>query len=403
MLDSAIFETVFGLIFVFYATAVVCSGAVEMFANWTKKRAKYLLRGLRELLDDPGTLRTVSESAGPGAATTMAAPGGQAAPTMIMNAAAPGDEKAHYDVALGRSLKKGEEAVEARLKALWSTRLINHALLKPYKHYNRLGEPTRNPAYLPPSAFVLALLDLVQQGKDAQRAADLKSVRAAEKQPAEPALPAPERTTGEAAQKQPDDPAPPAPERATGEAAQNQPDKSNLLKVINILRREAKDDAAKLQADLEAWFNGQMDRITGSYKRWAKRLAIPIALVIAFSFNIDTVAIARSLYTDGAVRSAVLSVAASGNACPSATNEASASTACLNTTITGLRELKLPIGWSGQRFAQVQAMNFWQVVTKLFGLLLTTVAASLGAPFWFDQLNRLGSLRNVGTKPSSTS
>jgi len=48
-------------------------------------------------------------------------------------------------------------------------------------------------------------------------------------------------------------------------------------------------------------------------------------------------------------------------------------------------------------------MDIWQVVTKLFGLLLTTAAASLGAPFWFDQLNRLGSLRNVGTKPSSTS
>jgi hypothetical protein len=383
MLDSAIFETVFGLIFVFYATAVVCSGAVEMIANWTKKRAKYLLRGLRELLDDPGTIRTATESDGLGAPKATAEPESQAASTMIMNAAAPGDEKAHYDVALGRSLKRGKEAVEARLKALWSTRLINHALLKPYKHYNRLGEPTRNPAYLPPSAFVLALLDLVGQAKQAQRAADLKAAKAAENQPAESALP--------------------APERAIGEGVQNQPDESNLMKVIDILQREAKGDAAKLQADLEAWFNGQMDRVTGSYKRWAKRLAIPIALVIAFSFNIDTVAIARSLYTDGAVRSAVLGAAASGNVCPPATNQTSASTACLNTTITGLRELKLPIGWSSQRFAEVKAMDFWQVVTKLFGLLLTTVAASLGAPFWFDQLNRLGSLRNVGTKPSSTS
>jgi hypothetical protein len=302
---------------------------------------------------------------------------------MIMNATAPGDEKAHYDVALGRSWKKGKEAVGARLKALWSTRLINHALLRPYKHYNRLGEPTRNPAYLPPSAFALALLDLVQQAKDAQRVTNLEAAKAAENRPAEPALPALEPTIGD--------------------AAQNQPDKSNLIKVIDILQREAKGDAAKLQADLEAWFNGQMDRVTGSYKRWAKRLAIPIALVIAFSFNIDTVAIARSLYTDGAVRSAVLDVAASGNVCPPATTGAPASADCLNTTITGLRELKLPLGWSSQRFAEMKAMDFWQVVTKLFGLLLTTVAASLGAPFWFDQLNRLGSLRNVGTKPSSTS
>ena len=146
-----------------------------------------------------------------------------------------------------------------------------------------------------------------------------------------------------------------------------------------------------------------MDRVTGSYKRWAKRLAIPIALVICFGFNIDTVAIARSVYTDGAVRSAVLDVAASGNICPPAPSGQRASTDCLDTTIAGLRELKLPVGWSRQRFAEVRTMDIWQVVTKLFGLLLTTAAASLGAPFWFDQLNRLGSLRNVGTRPAKTS
>jgi hypothetical protein len=31
---------------------LLCSGIVEMIANWVKKRAKYLLRGIRDLLDD---------------------------------------------------------------------------------------------------------------------------------------------------------------------------------------------------------------------------------------------------------------------------------------------------------------------------------------------------------------
>jgi hypothetical protein len=349
MFSGAIFDTVLGLVFVFYATAVVCSGVVEMLANWTKKRAKYLLRGLRELLDDPGAIWAVDESRG------------RAPRTMIGKSAAPGDEKAHYTVALGRDWP--DKAAEEKLKALWSTQLINHAVLKPYKHYNRLGEATRNPAYLPPSAFVLALLDLVRPARAAQRAEQGDAAGVASAQPAE----------------------------------------SNLMKVLKVLEREAKGDAAKLQADLEAWFNGQMDRVTGSYKRWAKRLAIPIALVISFGFNIDTVAVARSVYNDGAVRSAVLDVAASGNICPPAPSGQRASTDCLDTTIAGLRELKLPVGWSRQRFAEVRTMDIGQVVTKLFGLLLTTAAASLGAPFWFDQLNRLGSLRNVGTRPAKTS
>ena len=176
----------------------------------------------------------------------------------------------------------------------------------------------------------------------------------------------------------------------------------NLQQVIGLLRHEIKEPD-QLRDSLESWFNGQMDRVTGSYKRWAKRLAIPIALVVALAFNVDTVAVAHSLYTDGAIRSAVLDVAASGNVCPTPAAGQPAATNCLNATVAGLRELKLPIGWSGQRLADLGRLSMWGLITKLFGLLLTVAGASLGAPFWFDLLNRFGSLRNVGTKPTSTS
>ena len=59
MTDSAVLDTVLGLIFLCYALALLCSGLVEMIANWVKKRAKYLLRGIRDLLDDmPAKNRT---------------------------------------------------------------------------------------------------------------------------------------------------------------------------------------------------------------------------------------------------------------------------------------------------------------------------------------------------------
>jgi hypothetical protein len=51
MTGSAVLDTILGLIFLFYALALLCSGLVEMIANWVKKRAKYLLRGLRSLLE----------------------------------------------------------------------------------------------------------------------------------------------------------------------------------------------------------------------------------------------------------------------------------------------------------------------------------------------------------------
>jgi hypothetical protein len=40
-------------------------------------------------------------------------------------------------------------------------------------------------------------------------------------------------------------------------------------------------------------------------------------------------------------------------------------------------------------------------LAAVLGLAFTAVAAAFGAPFWFDVLNRLGSLRNSGTKPQS--
>jgi hypothetical protein len=52
MTDGAVLNTVLGLVFLFYALALLCSGLVEMIANWVKKRAKYLLRGIREFIDD---------------------------------------------------------------------------------------------------------------------------------------------------------------------------------------------------------------------------------------------------------------------------------------------------------------------------------------------------------------
>jgi hypothetical protein len=37
---------------------------------------------------------------------------------------------------------------------------------------------------------------------------------------------------------------------------------------------------------------------------------------------------------------------------------------------------------------------------KLLGLAITIGALTFGAPFWFDLLNRFGSVRNSGTKPT---
>jgi hypothetical protein len=62
-----------------------------------------------------------------------------------------------------------------------------------------------------------------------------------------------------------------------------------------------------------------------------------------------------------------------------------------------LRDLTIPIGWTSQGTAVEP--NRDNVVEHAFGWLLTALAATLGAPFWFDMLNRVVSIRASGKPP----
>jgi hypothetical protein len=86
-----------------------------------------------------------------------------------------------------------------------------------------------------------------------------------------------------------------------------------------------------------------------------------------------------------------------------------------NQLYTELADLKLPIGWSKESYAHVQQALAWndpkpKALLTLFGLwitfiagyLITALAAMLGAPFWFDLLNRLMVIRST-VKPTEKS
>jgi hypothetical protein len=40
-------------------------------------------------------------------------------------------------------------------------------------------------------------------------------------------------------------------------------------------------------------------------------------------------------------------------------------------------------------------------LAKILGILFTTIAVSLGAPFWFDVLNKFVNLRSAGDRPEN--
>jgi len=58
-----------------------------------------------------------------------------------------------------------------------------------------------------------------------------------------------------------------------------------------------------------------------------------------------------------------------------------------------LGDLGLPLGWR----SLPRSATTW--ASKITGLLFTTIALSLGAPFWFDLLSRFVGVGSSGQEP----
>jgi hypothetical protein len=76
-----------------------------------------------------------------------------------------------------------------------------------------------------------------------------------------------------------------------------------------ILIDQAGNDIEKAQANIEEWYNGAMDRVSGWYKRRVQWILIGIGLLAAASLNIDTINLARVFWYNETLRGSVAAAA----------------------------------------------------------------------------------------------
>jgi hypothetical protein len=265
--------------------------------------------------------------------------------------------------ALGLRQAALERGIEQMLnsKALRQA-LYAHPLIQSL-HHGAL-ERTRRPSYIASDVFAAALLDVMRSGQ----------VAAAELGGAERALAA----------------------LLTGTRLGGQIDREWA---------RAGDWVEKEREALGRWFDQCMERLSGSYKRAAQIVLLVVAAVVTLAVDADSALIARTLWSDRELRTAVVERAASFVA---AGAPAPASPAGLDQALQqvngGLRAvteeldaLKLPVGWPASGWLRPGE----SAARKVLGLVLTVLAVSLGAPFWFDTLGRLANLRSAGVRPAS--
>lgn len=154
------------------------------------------------------------------------------------------------------------------------------------------------------------------------------------------------------------------------------------------------DRAALATKRVETWFNDRMARASGWYKRNAQFWSFLLAVFVTVGANADTLYVAQRLWSDSHLRSLVVESAGEVQSGAALT----------------LKDSGLPIGWPqllpepelNGPTADSEALTNqspWYLI--VIGWLITAICVSLGAPFWFDVLNRAIKMRSGGANVST--
>jgi len=273
-----------------------------------------------------------------------------------------------------------------------------------------LGRPGQHPSYVPPGTFAAAMLDIFAKGRASTATAEqtLAQIKA---------------------------------------SIDNLPD-THVKRSLQALLLNGSDSLEKVEAKLEGWFNDSMDRVSGWYKNRVQVWTVVIASLVTILVNADTVQIAQKLMINPALRDKIVQDAKNASGpntnptAPTLTEQQKADlssltgwtiefrtfhhlSACADQSLRGAglteadcmaesdeqakvnKNPKFVAAWSNDAFPGTSLFGallfswLWTVVpSHLAGWVLTAIAASLGAPFWFDTLNKFMNVRAAGTSPS---
>ena len=187
---------------------------------------------------------------------------------------------------------------------------------------------------------------------------------------------------------------------AAGDVVSKLPNKNLALAFYGILNNAASDYDGVLAAT-DDWFNRQMDRVEGWYKRRAQYWIALIAAVVVLLLGVDTVRIVTSLYTNDAMRAQLSQAVVKGMGTPSPATQSKPG------VIDDDQRTKLFAALDDRAFLNIFASGpIWDVpnpTTHVVGEIITFLAVMLGAPFWFDLLSKIINLRLAGSKPDDNS
>jgi hypothetical protein len=204
-------------------------------------------------------------------------------------------------------------------------------------------------------------------------------------------------------------------DRSLKSLQQELPVASPLVESLQTLVANANGNMSRFRTSVEGWYDNHMDRVSGWYKRHVAKITLVVGAILVLLLNINTLTIGRTLYSSSVIGTAVSTVAAKSTSCQNQSQQDCLSG--LQAQLSAAAQAGLPIGWAtvaacakpktscswlDQRgILSPSGGSGWEAVLVLVGFLITIIALTPGARFWFDLLGRLGSLRSTGPKPAA--
>ena len=182
-------------------------------------------------------------------------------------------------------------------------------------------------------------------------------------------------------------------------------------RVLLTLIDDAGYNLEKFKKNLEQFYTDAMDRASGWYKKKIQTVLLILAAASTIIINVDTIHIVKTLWNNPAAAKLSADLVAANIKMIEMTDTnytiLVSDTSDYNKMVTEkakslLDETLIPIGWDKGNYPDISFIHdplAWLV--KLLGWFITAMAASLGAPFWFDMVNKFINLRGTGKKPNN--
>ncbi|MER5324350.1 hypothetical protein [Streptosporangium roseum] len=174
----------------------------------------------------------------------------------------------------------------------------------------------------------------------------------------------------------------------------------------------AQRDMGKFRKGTEAWFDGEMQRLSTLYRRYVKWVVFALGLVLTLLFSMDALEYGKTLLRDNAYRAGVAAIASGGqdglgalrDKCAvegavepySCVTESFSSPALVKIFDHAIVSVTIPPDGSEDPSFNWNGAVWWErLITPGHwpGYLISVVALLFGASFWWDVLRRMTGIR----------